>query len=100
VKRITGYESVGDVHDCKPLFYVESKMLSDIVSLLLSSPALVAGDSDCQYPSSNLCKVYSLFPTCYFTSRKQNDSLIVSKIFRTVNIDLVGITHFSWTSTT
>lgn len=82
VKRITGNESVGDVHDCKHLFYVESKMLSDIVPLLLSSPALVAGDTDCQYPCSNLCKAYSLFPTCYFTSRKRNDSLIVLEDFQ------------------
>lgn len=82
VKRIVGYESVGDVHDCKHLFYVESKMLSDIVPLLLSSPALADGDSYCQYPSSNLCKAYSLFPTCYFTSRKRNDSPIVLEDFQ------------------
>jgi len=82
VKRIAGNESVGDVHDCKRLFYVESKMLSDIVPLLLSSPALVAGDSDYQYPTSSLCKAYSLFPTCYFTSRKRNDSLIVLEDFQ------------------
>jgi Predicted phosphotransferase related to Ser/Thr protein kinases len=82
VKRITGNESVGDVRDCKHLFYVESKMLSDIVPLLLSSPALVAGDRNCQYSSSNLYKAYSLFPTCYFTSRKRNDSLIVLEDFQ------------------
>jgi len=82
VKRITGNETVRDVHDCKHLFYVESKMLSDVVPLLLSSPTLVAGDTDCQYPCSNLCKAYSLFPTCYFTSRKRNESLIVLEDFR------------------
>jgi hypothetical protein len=82
VKRITDSESVGDVHDYKHLFYVESKMLSDIVPQLLSSPALVAGDSDCQYSSSNLCKAYSLFPTCYYTSRKSADSLIVLEDFQ------------------
>lgn len=82
VKRIMDSESVGDVHDYKHLFYVESKMLGDIVPLLLSSPALIAGDSDCQYSSSNLCKACSLFPTCYYTSRKRRDSLIVFEDFQ------------------
>lgn len=82
VRRIMGNASVEDFLDYKHLFYVESKVLSDIVPLLLSAPAVVAGDIDCESSSSNFSKAYSLFPACFYTSRKREDSLIVLEDFQ------------------
>jgi hypothetical protein len=76
VKKINCNPGAGDMYDTKLLFYVESKMLSDIIPVLLSS-AFIAGDYNRASSSSNLCKAYLLFPKCYYTSRKCKDSLIV-----------------------
>jgi len=77
VKKFNGNPGARDLEDSKHLFYTESKMLSDIIPLLLSGSAFVTGDRDFESSSSNICKTNSLFPKCYYTSRKCKESLIV-----------------------
>jgi hypothetical protein len=76
VKKIKGNPDARDMCDSKNLFYVESKMFSDVIPLLLSS-VFVDEDFNWESSSSNLCKAYLLFPKCYYTSRKCKESLIV-----------------------
>lgn len=75
VKTIKGNSGSRDMYDSKRLFYVESKMFSDIIPLLLSSPFTAAYYN--RESSSNLCKSHLLFPKCYYSCRKFKDSLIV-----------------------
>lgn len=77
VKKYAVNSGVRDMQDSSHLFYVESKMLNDIIPLFHSTFSRISGDSDSGSSSSNLHKAYSLFPKCYYTSRKCKDSLIV-----------------------
>jgi hypothetical protein len=77
VKKFAGNPGVRDIQDSNHQFYVESKMLSDILPLLHSTLACTSGDCDFVSSSSNLRKAYSLFPKCFYTSRKCKDSVIV-----------------------
>ncbi|PNF33245.1 hypothetical protein B7P43_G10623 [Cryptotermes secundus] len=77
VKKYAMNSGVRDMQDSSHLFYVESKMFSDVIPLFHSTLSPISGDSDSGYSSSNLRKAYSLFPKCYYTSPKCKDSLIV-----------------------
>lgn len=77
VKKYVGDSGMRDIQGSSHLFYVESKMLSDVIPLFHSKLACTSGVCDCVFSSSNLCEAYSLFPRCYYTSRKCKDSLIV-----------------------
>ncbi|XP_069697854.1 uncharacterized protein [Periplaneta americana] len=83
---------VGDMQDSKHLFYAESKMFSDIIPLLLSTSAFNAVDYDRQSSSSNISKALSLFPKCYYNSRKPKDSVIVLEDIQTSGYRFGGST--------
>jgi hypothetical protein len=77
VKNYAGDSGVRDIQDCSHLFYVETKVLSDVIPFFCSTLACSSWDCDSGSTSSNLRKAYSIFPRCYYTSRKSKPHLIV-----------------------